>query len=109
MVEIGGLMGKKKKKNREGDEGAKPHERWRGEGERELEIKACERETQRGEVRWNCKRRGILIWQYLGRVKKTLSTLTFSLYYRYIKAPMKNVRFGFCFLIIILDEGCHCV
>ena len=36
LIKISGLMGmKKKKKNREGDEGAKPHRRLRGEGERE--------------------------------------------------------------------------
>ena len=39
------------KKNREGDEGAKPHGRWRDEGERELEIKACERERLK-EEKW---------------------------------------------------------
>ena len=49
----------------------------RGEGERELEIKACERETERGEVRWNCKRRGILMWQYLGGLKKNSISFSF--------------------------------
>ena len=81
LVEIGGLMGmKKKKKTREVDEGAKPQGRWRGEGKRDLEIKACERETKRGEVRWNCKRRGILMWQYLGRLKKYLYQLQLLVY-----------------------------
>ncbi len=32
MIEIGGLMGMYEKKNREGDEEAKPHGRWKGEG-----------------------------------------------------------------------------
>ena len=79
LVEIDGLMGMKKIKikSREGDEGAKPYGRWRGEGEWELEIKACERETERGEVRWNYKRRWILIWQYLGRLKKNSLNFNF--------------------------------
>ena len=78
-----GLMGmKKKKKTRKGDEEAKPHGRWRDEGGRELEIKACERDIERGDVSWNCKRREILMWQYLKRLKKNLSASPISLYYR---------------------------
>ena len=96
LIKIGGLMGKKKK----GDEETKPHGRWKGEGmidwnwcfngyekkrwrdegERELEIKACERETESGEVRWNCKWRENLMWHCLEERKNFLFASSFNLY-----------------------------
>ena len=49
-----------------GDEGTK-------ERERELEVKACERERLRGDVSWNCKRRASDVAIFGKTKKKTLS------------------------------------